>query len=509
MIVGDQTQTIAFLRQAAAEAAAPVETISTHISIVLLAGERAFKLKRAVRFPYVDFSTAARRLAACEAELRLNRRTAPKLYLGVRRITREADGCLAFDGGGELVDAIVEMRRFPQEALLDDMARQGGLTARIMTDLARRIAAFHHAAEPDRAHGGAAAVAAVLDINDRSLRETSLVPAHEADALALAFRRAFERHQHLLEARRTAGKVRRCHGDLILRNICLIDGEPTMFDCIEFDDALATIDVLYDLAFLLMDLWHRGQRELANLVFNRYLDQADESDGLALMPFFMAMRATVRAHVTAAQAEDGAGDATAVHAEARAYFDLARSLLASASARPALLAVGGLSGSGKSTVAALLAPRVGTAPGARVLASDRIRKRLHGVAAETRLPEAAYRREVSAEVYDVLRREAAAVLGAGWIAVVDAVFADPSEREAIAAVAAERGAPFHGFWLEAPVATLKDRISARTNDPSDATPEVLAAQTRYDLGAMTWTRVDAQNEAAAAKDAVLKRVGTS
>src|SRR5829696_8173972 len=354
-----------------------------------LRGDRVLKLKRAVCLPYLDFSTAERRLAACQAELRLNRRTAPNLYLGVRRITRETDGRLALDGAGCLVDAVVEMRRFAQEALFDNMARRGALTPALMTDLARRIASFHRDAVVSFDQGGAAGIAAVLKINDQALRATSLVSAEAAEAFAEAFRRSFERHSDLLEVRRKAGKVRRCHGDLILRNICLLDGAPTLFDCIEFDDALATIDVLYDVAFLLMDLWHQDQRDLANLAFNRYLDECEETDGVGLVPFFMAIRAAVRAHVTATQAADASSTAAApLLAEAQAYFDLALSLLRGAS--PKLLAIGGLSGSGKSTVAALVAPHLGAAPGARILNSDRIRKRLHGVSAETRLPESAY-----------------------------------------------------------------------------------------------------------------------
>src|SRR3954451_3561684 len=143
MIVQDQSETITFLKAKTIGLGLPVETISTHISVVVLGGDRALKLKRAVRFPYLDFSTAERRLAACQAELRLNRRTAPNLYLGVRRITRETDGRLALDGAGCLVDAVVEMRRFAQEALFDNMARRGALTPTLITDLARRIAAFH------------------------------------------------------------------------------------------------------------------------------------------------------------------------------------------------------------------------------------------------------------------------------------------------------------------------------------------------------------------------------
>jgi uncharacterized protein len=502
MIVEDQSDTITFLERHAGGSGTPVESISTHISLVFLAGELARKLKRAVRFPYLDFSTPERRLAACEAELQLNRRTAPALYLGVRRITREDDGRLALDGSGRLIDAVVEMRRFDQDDLFDNMARRGALTPRLMTDLASRIAAFHRDAAVSFKHGGVAGMAAVLDINEQALRATALVPKEAADACAQDFHRALARHGDRLEMRRAGGKVRRCHGDLILRNICLLDGAPTLFDCIEFDETLATIDVLYDLAFLLMDLWHREQRELANMVLNRYLDICNESDGLGLVPFFMAVRAAVRAHVTASQAVGAPPQKTIpLVSEARAYFDLALSFLRPV--EPELVAVGGLSGTGKSTIAARLAADLGMAPGARILNSDRIRKRLHGVPAETRLPESAYRPEVSEAVYATLRQEAGQALAAGCSVIVDAVFDRPAERAAIEAMAVQAGIAFQGIWLDAPTTTLLARIGARRNDPSDATADVLRAQLERDCGVITWSRLSAETDPAAIRETIL------
>ena len=502
MIVEDQSGTVTFLERHAADLGTPVERISTHISLVFLAGDRALKLKRAVRFPYLDFSTPERRLAACEAELQLNSRTAPALYRGIRRITREDDGRLEMGGRGCLADAVIEMRRFAQEDLFDNMARRGALTAGLMTDLARRIAAFHREAAVSFKHGGATGIAAVLDINEQALRATDLVPAEAAEAFAHDFRRALARHRDRLDARRAAGKVRRCHGDLILRNICLLDGAPTLFDCIEFDETLATIDVLYDLAFLLMDLWHRDQREHANLVLNRYLDECDESHGLGLVPFFMAVRAAVRAHVMAAQAIEMPPQAIIpLRSEARAYFDAALSFLHPA--EPQLVAVGGLSGTGKSTVTARLAADLGAPPGARILNSDRVRKRLKGVPAETRLPESAYLPEVSETVYATLRQEAARALTAGSSVIVDAVFDRPAERAAIEAAAAQAGVAFQGIWLDAPTATLLARIEARSNDPSDATTEVLRAQLKRDCGVITWRRISAEMDLEAIRETVL------
>lgn len=467
--------------------AADAKVITTHISTVLLIGPRAFKLKRRVHLPYVDFLTAGKRLAACEQELRLNRRTAPGLYRALRRVTREPDGRLALDGAGPLVDAVVEMARFDEDGLFDRMALAGALTPALMTSLARRIAAFHADAAVDRRHGGAQAMAAVLDVNERGLTLTDVFSGEDVAALNAACRGALARHAALLDARARDGKVRRCHGDLHLRNICLVDGVPTLFDCLEFDEALATTDILYDLAFVLMDLWHRGLEGLANTLFNRYLDETGEEAGLPLLPFFMAVRATVRAHVVAVEVDSAGADAATRQAEARSYLGLARDCLKPC--RPRLVAVGGLSGSGKSTVAAAVAPGIGPVPGARILASDRIRKRRFGVAAETRLPAEAYRSEVSAQVYEALFDHAAGVLRSGHGVVVDAVFDRAPDRARIEHVAAQAGARFQGLWLEAGIETLMQRVAARRDDPSDATPDVVRAQAQRQPAAVAWTHL--------------------
>ncbi len=486
--------------------ASKVDTATTHISRLFLAGDRVFKLKRAVRFPYLDFSTPGQRLAACEAELALNRRTAPTLYLGARRITREPGGTLAFDGAGDLVDAVVEMRRFPEADLFDAMARDGRLGPSHVAELAQVIATFHAAAEIHRDEGGAAAIGAIVDMNEAALRATGLVRPRRRRLSLARFRAALMRHAPLLDARRAAGKVRRCHGDLTLRNICLFEGRATPFDCIEFSDTIATTDVLYDLAFILMDLWHRERFDLANLLLNRYLDVADETDGIGMLPFLMALRAVIRAHVTAAQAADETSDvAAAKTVEARAYLALGESLL---TGKPVLLlAVGGFSGSGKSSVAAAVAPWIGAAPGARILSSDRIRKRMHGVDAFKRLPVSAYAPTVSHRVYAALRIEAARVLAAGHCAIADAVFDRPSERKEIEAVARDEGADFHGVWLAAPAAMLARRIEARVDDPSDATPAVLAAQVARGCGAISWHRLPADRSLDVQRANVLSLTG--
>jgi aminoglycoside phosphotransferase family enzyme/predicted kinase len=493
MSESEQTDVIAYLVDPATHGVASVERIDTHASIVFLAGDHAYKLKRAVRYSYLDYSTAAMRERYCRAELALNRRTAPQLYEDVRPVTRDADGRLSLGGPGEPVDWILVMRRFDQETLFDHMAECNALTPALMLELAEEIARFHAEAEVDRVGGGHDGMAETVAINARNLRAAvpDALAVRDVEQVIAATDRELARVSKLLDSRRRAGRVRRCHGDLHLRNICLVDGRPTLFDCIEFNSTISNIDVLYDLAFLLMDLHSRHLDALGNAVFNRYLDLREELDGLPALPLFLSMRAAVRAHVAApaARRQSDEGTRTRLLAEARRYLIHALDLLRP---RPAcLIAVGGLSGSGKSSAAYGLAPGLGRTPGARVVRSDVIRKRLFDVALTQRLPDSAYADEVTGRVYRRMQEEAAAALEAGCCVIADAIHARPAEREAIEAVASAAGVPFVGLWLGASAQTLAGRIAARRDDASDATGDVLQRQLTYDIGAMDWHRIDA------------------
>ncbi len=463
----------------------PVERVTTHISELFLAGDRVYKLKRAVALPYLDFTDSARRRDLCAAEVALNRRTAPELYLGVAPIVRGADGGLRLGELGadpsDAVDWVVVMRRFDEAQLLDRVAARGALTEALTRALADAIVAFHQAAEPRCDVGGAAPLRAVLDESlDELAARPDLFPADTVAAVAVRARAALDDVGGLLDARAAARRVRRCHGDLHLANVCLLDGTPTLFDALEFDDALATVDVLYDLAFLVMDLLHRDRAAAANQLLNRYLEGLDEADGLPALALFIALRAIVRAKIAATTGDRGA---------AAAYLRLAETCLAPA--QPRLVAIGGLSGTGKTTVARALAPGLDRPWGAVIVRSDVVRKQIAGVAPETRLDATAYGRSQAAETYAVLRHRAAALVAAGHSAIVDAVHARPDERAALAAVARQRGVPFVGLWLDAPTDTLVARVDARTGDASDATAGVVHAQRGYDLGAIDWQRIDA------------------
>jgi aminoglycoside phosphotransferase family enzyme/predicted kinase len=490
---------------------ATVECIETHASLVFLAGDYAYKVKRAVTYAFLDFSSLEQRRLACLNELKINRRTAPGVYLDVLPVTEDADGALRLGGEGEAVEWVLRMRRFDQAKLYDRMAEAGRLKIEAMRPLAKAIAAFHAAA--DRVLAPSSAVlplAEVLRDNAAAFAgETGVLPPDEADAFARESRAKLEALAPLLERRALGGYVRHCHGDLHLRNIVEIDGAPVLFDAIEFDDRLATIDVLYDLAFLLMDLGKRGLEAHANALLNAYLEAEGSSGnllGLAAMPLFLSMRAAIRAKVELLRAGLAPEDRAApIRDEARGYFDFARRLLAPAG--PRLIAIGGLSGSGKSAAAAGLAPLVGAFPGAVHIRSDVERKRMFGAAPEERLPPSAYTQAISDQVYAICRKRAAMALEGGATVILDAVHAKPEEREAAAALARKMRVPFTGLWLEAPPEILRQRVASRRGDVSDATPEVVETQLGYALGPQSFRPIDAAQPLQKVVEACLAEIG--
>ncbi|MBI3675143.1 MAG: AAA family ATPase [Proteobacteria bacterium] len=517
----DQTAVIEFLSDPASYGAgvAKVERCETHGAIVFLAGERAYKLKRAVSYAYMDFSTRALRRAMCEAELAVNRRAAPDLYLEVRAVVRDAGGKLRFGAltdsdaavdpaslasqatprqardslphsTDKILDWVVVMRRFEQADLFEEMRKRGALTAPLMRRAAEAIAEFHRGADIRHDFGGAVGIRRVIDENAEVLTSWSGRPfdAGKIEDYERCSRAALTTLSPLLEARRENGFVRRCHGDLHLNNICLIGGEPVLFDAIEFSEEFSRIDVFYDLAFLLMDLEHRRLRPLANILFNRYLECSADFGGIAALPLFLSCRAAVRAHVMAALADRLAVEKRGpVLADAAALLNDAIALLKPSP--PELVVLGGLSGTGKSTLARAIAPKLGRAPGAVILRSDVIRKRLWGVDVPARLPQEAYAAETTARVFAEIAQTSAKVLAAGHGVIADAVYGLPEERAQIEAVARDAGVRARTLWLEAPLAELERRVAARAGDASDATVEVVRWQAAMIAPPTEWRRV--------------------
>jgi aminoglycoside phosphotransferase family enzyme/predicted kinase len=488
-----QQPVIDFLGDPASHGGLPVKRIDTHAASVFLAGDRAIKIKRAVRFPFLDFSTLEKRKIACQSEIAVNRAFAPAIYRGIVAITRDGGG-LAIGGKGEPVEWALEMRRFDESQTLDHLADAGRIDEPLADALGRAIAAAHRTAPTVTNANFTDTLAKIIAQNETELAgEPDLFSVKDLRALATATRAAFERVKFLLDARERAGLVRRCHGDLHLGNIVLIDGKPVLFDAIEFDDRIATGDVFYDLAFALMDLIERGFLEAANIVLNRYLTDTQrlhDFDALATLPLFMSVRAAIRAKVTAARRRQGNARAQLTQ-RARAYAALAQKLLAPA--KPRLVAIGGLSGTGKSLLARALATALLPSPGAVVLRSDVERKTLFSVAETERLPETAYAAEATARVYASLVEKAQRATAAGHSAIVDGVFAQPAERAAIERAAGN--AEFQGLFLTASLETRLARVGKRTADASDADAKVARLQDQFDLGRITWSKVDASGTA--------------
>ncbi len=477
-----------------------VKRIDTHAAVVFLAGDLAYKIKRAVNLPYLDFSTLEKRHDVCEREVEINRITAPDIYLGAVPIVRGTDGSLSIGGAGEPVEWAVKMKRFDQGGLFDALASKGELPLELMPPLANTIYGLHGQAEKNRGTDVAGSMARIISSITRSLAKApSLLDAVEVKAFARALRSALHARSALLGERARKGYVRRCHGDLHLRNIVLIDGQPVLFDAIEFDEAIATTDILYDLAFLLMDLRHRGLSTHANALFNAYLHAPGELApvaslrGLALMPLFLATRAGVRAMVTLDRLPFVTGaELLAAKGEITEFFDLANLFLEPSP--PRIIAVGGLSGTGKSTLAAALAPEIGAEPGALVVRSDVERKRLAGVAETVRLESGHYSPAATVRVYRALNSKAQAALEAGHSVIVDAVFAREHQRLRVQEIARKANIPFTGLWLEAPQRQLVERVDARRGDASDADAAVVHQQLGYDTGPISWQIVDAGDE---------------
>ena len=457
--------------------------IETPISEVYLFPDRVLKLKKPVDFGFLDFTTLAKRRWAAEREYRLNQSNAPDIYRAAFSLVPEKDGYRqASLEDPRAVEVGVEMRRFDETAVLSENV--GLLTPDLAEQLGRDIARFHGAAAPGSAGGGSAGLLYVIRSNADQMRGLKPVLGEaQVEDLIAATEAAYAKAASLLDARQAAGLVRVCHGDMHLGNILIENGGGVLFDRIEFNDRLIEIDILYDFAFLVMDLVFRGHAEEANRALNGWLDQAlrlfDPARmlaGLQLLPLVLSVRAGVRCHVSGHNGEPD---------RARAYLAAARAHLDPAKAR--LVLIGGLSGSGKSTLARRIAPAIGAAPGAVILRSDEVRKRLFGAEPTQKLPQAAYEADADARVQRALEDEARTLLAAGRSVIWDATFRDPAKRrEALALYPDARG-----VWLEAPGDVLRARVAARRNDASDADLAVLEVQLAAHGPVTDWPNLDA------------------
>jgi aminoglycoside phosphotransferase family enzyme/predicted kinase len=465
-----------------------VDVVQTHGALIFLAGDVALKIKRSVKYDYMDLSTLDLREKMLRRELALNKPIAPEIYRDVVAVTRSADGSLAIDGEGPPVEWVLRMWRFPAKAELAVIAKAGRIGDTLADDLGGAIFAFHDQA-PQRRCDGARLIRDILDELDRAF--TDMVDVLGASLIA-GFRvkshAALDQIAPLLKRRGDTGHVRRCHGDLHLGNLVLLDGKPVPFDALEFDEVLGTCDVLYDLAYLIMDLWHRDLDRAANMVLNAYLLAASggEDEGLAALPLFIAIRAAVRAMVLVQTATATGSDA---NPEAVRYLNDALAVLPPPAA--SLVLVGGMSGTGKTTVSRALAPLIGAAPGAIHLRSDVERKAMRGTDAQARLASKDYDPAARFAVYDRLFNRASAILAAGHSVLIDATFLDAETRRTARRLAQTVGVRLHPLWLDTPLPDLIDRVRARVGDASDADERVVRHQFKADTAPTDWQVISA------------------
>lgn len=445
-------------------------TIETHVSWVLLLPGAAYKFKKAVRLPFLDYGTLDARRRCCEEEVRLNRRLAPGLYLGVAPV----GGSVAqprLGGGGPVLEYAVHMRAFPQQALWSVRAGAGLLQAAETGQMACLLAAFHRGAAraPDTAQWGGAALVAARAGDD--LAEIAAL-AGEGARTRLASLGSWQRAQEAVLAavfsrRRARGQVREGHGDLHCANLLTLDGGVAAFDCIEFNDSMRWIDTMQDFAFAWMDLQYYRQPPLAALLLNRYLQEGGDYDGLRVLRYFGVQRALVRAKVALLHGEKGGG-------AAHGYLALAAAL--AAAPRPALVIMHGLSGSGKSSVAARLAEALGAVQ----IRADVERKRLAGIAPQTRAAaregEGIYSRRAGLATQRALAAAARCAVEGGFVAILDATFLDARQRLRFGRRAQLMRVPFLLLDVRAPLALLEQRLAARSGDASDAGLAVLHQQ---------------------------------
>lgn len=439
--------------------------METHISHLLLAGDFAYKIKKPVSLGFLDFSDLNARRHFCEEELRLNRRTAPALYLEVIGIGGTEDRPV-LDGGVLVIEYALKMRRFSQDALLSAMLERGELMAEHLDALAAKIAKFHSQIESARdrdTFGEPRSIEQPARQNFEQL--AALVSDESLEAIRRYTEDAHSRLAEVFKRRKRQGFVRECHGDLHLDNITVFKGEITLFDCVEFNKELRWIDVMSEVAFVMMDFVARGRDDFAFRLLNAYLERTGDFAGLSTLSYYLVYRALVRAKVIALRHGAEGNDE-----RMRTYLALARRF--ANKGHPGVIITHGLSGSGKSALAYRLAPDLK----AIRVRSDIERKRL----ANGRAPrEELYSAAAIEETYAELKRLARVVTDAGYPVIVDATFLKRAQRERFKNLATALGIPFVVLDCRAPQSELRERVVKRAelgHDPSDADLAVLEHQ---------------------------------
>lgn len=468
-----------------------IEVIQTHISIVFLTGDRVYKLKKHLELGFLDYSTLERRRLCCEAEVQLNQRLAPKVYRGVVAITQDPSGALRVSGEGqpvaeggeeEVVDYAVVMNRLPADRTFKALLAQGGLTRDHVEDLALLMARFHINAERGRrisSFGDFSVVAGncrenfdqLVPFTGHTIHPSVLRRLRELTEAEL------ETHRGLIEARVQAGLPCDCHGDLRLEHVYLLPqaeepDELVAIDCIEFNERFRYSDPIADLAFPVMELSRAGRVDLAQALQDSYFSETEDEEGRALLALYVAYRATVRGKVAsfkAAQPEVSSAERETAAERARGHFLFALATLAPPTEGPLLTLIGGLPGTGKSTVASGLEEA-----GFRWIRSDKIRKQLAGLSPDKSAVASygggIYSAEWSERTYAECLKQATKALLEGERVVVDAAFASRPNRDRFMSAARDLGVPARVLICEISPATARQRLLERSLDPASADP---------------------------------------
>ncbi|WP_017719426.1 bifunctional aminoglycoside phosphotransferase/ATP-binding protein [Kamptonema formosum] len=455
----------------------PVELIQTHISFVLLTGDYVYKVKKPVNFGFLDYSTLEKRQYFCQRELQMNQRGAPGLYLAVVPVTQAGTG-FRLGGEGEPVEYAVKMRQFPQDGLFVSMLERGALAEKHLEELGRVVAKFHAQAPVSEwilSFGEVSQIRKSVEQNYELSKKYIGGPLTQElfEATKRYTDNFFAEGRALFFSRIESQRIRECHGDLHLRNIALWEDKILLFDCIEFNEDFRFVDVMYDVAFTVMDLQGRGRGDLANAFLNTYIEGTGDWEGLQVLPLYLIRQSYVRANVTSLLLDDpgvSAQEKEKAQQTAAHYYRLAWQYTQPRTGQ--LILMSGLSGSGKSTVARKLARR----QGAIHIRSDAVRKHLAGIPLHQRGGEEIYTAEMTEKTYHRLLQLGVMLAAGGWPVILDAKYDRQALRRDAIALAEVNQLPLQILHCTAPVEVLRARLHRRTGDIADATADLLAAQ---------------------------------
>jgi hypothetical protein len=454
-----------------------IELVQTHVSLVFLTGEYAYKVKKSVNFGFLDFSTLEKRKHFCEQELTMNQPIAPEIYLEVIPISKNGDN-YGFGDAGEVVEYAVKMRQFPQETLLSEMFEQGKLTENQIKELGKLVADFHSNTKTNDyilKFGEVDNLRQSIDENyQQTIKYIGLAQTQQQYDETKHFTDTFfNTKQNICQERINQKKIRECHGDLHLRNICYWHDKVQLFDRIEFNESFRYVDVMYDVAFAVMDLEARGSKDFANVFLNSYLEITGDWEGVQMLPLYLSRQAYVRAKVTSFLLDDQA-ISTSIKEEAKQtaknYYHQAWEYTKNRQGK--LIIMSGLSGSGKSTVGQKLAKEIG----AIQIKSDAVRKHLAGIPVIQKGSQEIYTSEMSEKTYHRLLELGVMLAKIGFPVILDAKYDWVRLRQQVKEQADLHQLPFEIIYCTAPLEVLGDRLSKRQNDISDATPDLLANQ---------------------------------